>query len=634
MFNNTYLLESTQYISAAEKEFNENVEAEAYLFSGEMEWHLSELLNPSELPLQKIDYSHEYWLEEYVQSFAPSTPIPAPEPAPLEPVIGVHEHDLKWFDEQISHIPNALHNLAKQKYFAVATSGSTDGERRRLSNAWLRETVDQIKEHPLSGTTHAYELAKQVVHNTYRAPANALAGFTPWVLQRSSADHMTIRDIARAMTSVSKKTVSDRLGNYADPFFREDKPIEISERNLRRQIRKAFRQANETAALCLRKVGARGENYVSNLTLSHRKHQLATQSAWIAQTYCKSDSKTIPLLQCIRSPYEKFCEMYALVQGLDKYYTEKGYISVMVTITLPSRFHPNPSHGTNRWDGSSPHAAHALFTENWALCRTSISDAQIDIHGLRVTEVHNDGCPHYHVLFFVEPSKYDRFVKIINEYFAHSTSAVDFELIDRSKSSAAGYVLKYIMKNVSGTSAGDLIEQDSVDRADAFRSTWGIRAFQFFGILHGRVTLWRELRRLETQPDDEEHLAKSLWRAARGTKADLFIALLDHRDKKDEIKTIREPIVTGEWTEPDEDGSVKPIVKPGRVLGIQINQIDYITHRTSWTLISLLESKTLLRTDDSEQNLEDSTLVRRGPREPKTDPTIIPKSIEYDEILS
>ncbi|MHB1676814.1 MAG: replication endonuclease [Sulfuriferula sp.] len=712
-------------------------------------------------------YGHSEWLDAYIKSISPA---PAPEPTPSQKI---HEHDLKWFLEQISHIPEGLHAQVKQKYFAAAASGSTDGERRRLSNVWLRETVDQIKEHPLNGTTHAYELTRQVIQNEYRAPPSALDGFTPWILKNSNVDDSEIKNIARTMSQqfqnqkfsikkeeaedralsiidqqklahklgqfglfqndkhfeidelikqisralnhattsmnfniqkfkkwapnhfiknsatidnflmFTKKTrvereknselhselnpycptpwvikhchdqsfkhienlaygiireldvdpniinewfIKNRLGEFADPFFREKNPIAANELNLRRQLRKAFRQANETAALCLRKVGARGENYVSDLTLFHRKHQLAAQSVWIAQTYCKSDSKTIPLLQCIRSPYERFCEMYALVNGLDKYYTSKGYTAVMVTFTMPARFHPNPSIGTNRWDGSSPRAAHSAFTENWALLRTALHDAGIDIHGLKVAEVHVDGCPHYHVLFFVAPGKYDRFVKIVNEYFAHSPSAVDFELIDRSKGSAAGYILKYIMKNVSGTSAGDALEQDSIDRADAFRSTWNIRAFQFFGVLHGRVTLWRELRRLETQPDDAEHLAKSLWRAARGTKADLFIALLDHKDKSDEIKTIREPIQTNEWTEPDADGAIEPVVKPGRILGVQINQVDYITHAISWTLISLLESKSLLITDDSEQNSEDSTVSGRGPRNPKTDPASIPES--------
>lgn len=633
MFNNTYLSELPQYISAVEKKFNEDIEGEIFLLSGEMEWHLSELFDlPSDIPAVQIDYSHEYWLEEYVESFAPSTPstsIPEPTPEPVPPQI-IHEHDLKWFHEQISHIPNSLRDLVKEKYFFAGLSGGNEGERRRLSNIWLRETVEQIKEHPLFGTNHGYELAKQIIQNTYHAPAGVLDSFTPWVLQRSNSGHSEICDMARTMIKVRKKSISERLGDYADPFFREDNPIEINERNLRRQLRKAFRQANETAALCLKKVGKRAENYVSDLTLLHRKHQLNAQNAWIKQTYCQSDSKTIPLIQCIRSPYEKFCEMYALIQGLDKYYTQKGYIAVMVTITLPARFHPNPSFGTNRWDGSSPIAAHASFTENWALCRTALSDAEIDIHGLKVTEAHTDGCPHYHILFFVEPGKYERLVEIINEYFAHSSSAVDFKLIDRSKGSAAGYMLKYLMKNISGTNVGEMLEQSTTDRNDAFRSTWGIRAFQFFGILHGKVTLWRELRRLETQPNDEEHLAKSLWRAARGTRADLFIALLDNKDKKDEIKTIREPVMTGQWTEPDTDGEIKPVVKPGRVLGVQINKVDYITHTISWILISLLERQSPFVTDDSLE-ITDSTVTRNVPRKPQNQPS---KSSEYDKILS
>ena len=420
---------------------------------------------------------------------------------------------------------------------------------------------------------------------------------------------------------INKSLIRNRLGIYADPFFREKDPLQINERNLRRQLRKAFRRCNESAALCLRKVSATGEKYISDFTLDNRSHQINAQSQWINRTYCKSvdGDKVIPLKKCIRSPEAKAAELYTLVKGLDRFCTARGDKAAMVTITTPPRFHPNPAYGASKWDGSSPMEAHAWFVAQWELFRTAISDARIKINGLRVVEPHKDGTPHYHLMVFVKPKKYDRLTDIFNEYFGHSDKAIRFDEIDPNKGSASGYLLKYIYKNISGMS-GTPAEQDSAARADAFRATWGIRAFSHFGLLYGRVTTWRELRRLETQPDDTEKLAKALWRAARGGDGHKFVALLAAMEKTDRIKTVREPVPTCEFTVPDADGEIKPIMLKGRILGIQINKVDYLTHVTKWTLTSLI------RTDDALAKEAASIVMHKGPRRSKSNPPDWPES--------
>lgn len=189
------------------------------------------------------------------------------------------------------------------------------------------------------------------------------------------------------------------------------------------------------------------------------------------------------------------------------------------------------------------------------------------IYGFRVVEPHHDGCPHWHGLFFMDKAHRKVFRRIVARYgcradreelglsyfetdkarmaaarevqaaqkaageetqslsvikghlkleeafwaeadwrtFKAVQARVDFEAINWAKGTAAGYIAKYIAKNIDGKNAygegvGDDYEADGVMsavdaavRVDAWAGTWGIRQFQQIG--GAPVTVWRELRR-------------------------------------------------------------------------------------------------------------------------------------------
>lgn len=83
----------------------------------------------------------------------------------------------------------------------------------------------------------------------------------------------------------------------------------------------------------------------------------------------------------------------------------------------------------------------------------------------------------------------------------HRTFAPRFTaiLIDKKKGSAAGYIAKYISKNIDGYQVHDHEDAETdenikVSPVLAWASTWGIRQFQFQG--SPSVTIYRELRKV------------------------------------------------------------------------------------------------------------------------------------------
>lgn len=79
--------------------------------------------------------------------------------------------------------------------------------------------------------------------------------------------------------------------------------------------------------------------------------------------------------------------------------------------------------------------------------------------------------------------------------------------MDPTKGTAAGYIAKYISKNIDGYQVTDHEDSETgeniqVNPVLAWASTWGIRQFQFQG--SPSVTVYRELRRVRTPVDQDE----------------------------------------------------------------------------------------------------------------------------------
>lgn len=306
-----------------------------------------------------------------------------------------------------------------------------------------------------------------------------------------------------------------------------------SEKWWRSQLRKHFRKI-EHAAIRAGFVHRRAGLYVSDEAIKRRKTQKRKNARLLENMEAineAGDTFTLAELSAknVSNPTIRRAELMTRVRGTEEYSKLIGHIGLLLTITAPSRFHARHHESCEKnanYDGTRPDRAQSyLLKKVWAPVQAKLQRDGIEYFGLRVVEPHHDGTPHWHMLVFVNPDHADALITTLRDYaLAESPDepgAQDRRFtairIDPTKGTGAGYVAKYIAKNVDGEHVGTDYEgecaaTESARRVEAWASLWHIRQFQFFGT--PSVTPWRELRRMEALPEAMEAPFGPLWRAA------------------------------------------------------------------------------------------------------------------------
>jgi hypothetical protein len=284
----------------------------------------------------------------------------------------------------------------------------------------------------------------------------------------------------------------------------------------RRRLRVQHGRTIEENAIKLGYVHLRREKYVSDVNVRRRVQQKAANAATLANvtvTNQHGDEFTLAALaeRSNANPHIRRSELMTRIAGFEHIAKGVGHAAEFWTGTCPSRLHarladggrPNPKH-----DGSSPREAQTHLAACWSRFRAWAARKGIGLYGFRIAEPHHDGCPHWHLLLFMAQDVVDKAREGFRKYFLDqhepnepgaAKNRVKFVSIDMEKGSAAGYVIKYISKNIDGYK----VQQDPLGgcavegaaRVDAWSATWGIRQFQQVG--GAPVGVWRELRRLK-----------------------------------------------------------------------------------------------------------------------------------------
>lgn len=307
----------------------------------------------------------------------------------------------------------------------------------------------------------------------------------------------------------------------------------------RRQLAKAFGRRAENG---LRRAGViRRQNqlYASDLAVRGRRQQKAITDRWFKERVVVSDGgaqcELWDIVQASQSnPALRRAELMTRMRGFEEVAEAAGHLADFWTLTTPSAFHKMNADGraNPRYTGASVRDAQQWLTKMWAKARAKLKRLKVLIYGFRIAEPHHDATPHWHMVLFCPPHHRGTVRTVLTGYWlsvgGDDPGARDHRItvkaIDEHKGTAAGYLAKYVAKNIDGFQVGADHEADDLsvrevrdanrdgvllsglreqndatttcERVTTWASRHGIRQFQQIG--GPPVTVWRELRRIRT----------------------------------------------------------------------------------------------------------------------------------------
>lgn len=301
----------------------------------------------------------------------------------------------------------------------------------------------------------------------------------------------------------------------------------------RRNVRKTAARNVEAAAIQVGLVSRVAGLYASDEAVKRRRGQRARNAQILAGIVAVNDAGQEYSLKDLSdlgtsNPEKRRMELMTRIAGFDAVAVKHNHAAEFYTITAPSKYHARHHiHGRENpnYNGATPAETQAYLCKVWARIRSKLHRDGVDFYGFRVAEPHHDATPHWHLLLFT-PAENVAYMRAVIKSYALAEDGDEpganihrfkAEKIDRKKGSAAGYIAKYISKNIDGmnndgASIGDDYEAihgeddatQTARRVDAWASTWGIRQFQQIG--GQSVTTYREMRRADPAAIENEKL--------------------------------------------------------------------------------------------------------------------------------
>lgn len=341
------------------------------------------------------------------------------------------------------------------------------------------------------------------------------------------------------------QSVYDGRGNTGEaaPATGHDRELQVLGRppadvsNIGRWYRRVLlqfeRRISEYFSMLMGSISRYTSPIVSSMTLASRSRQLAAQQEFASRhELVRADDsgaiRAVPFAEASCTAHKRMAKTYVRLKGQEEFFDRRGLVGHFITLTLPSRYHPNPAKGRKQWDGVTPIQGHNELQRRWRMFQRRFGEQHGKCFGVRVEEPHDDGCPHWHALIYVAPGLEGALRHHIGEAFGRGVG-VEVSMIDSTIGSGASYLLKYInpvLHTESEPTSPSTGEKAA--RYDAHRAVWGGRSIQFFDV-PGSSTIWDEMRRIKTGSPEHELLggdASRLHAAAAATCYAEFLEVL------------------------------------------------------------------------------------------------------------
>lgn len=300
----------------------------------------------------------------------------------------------------------------------------------------------------------------------------------------------------------------------------------------RRKLREHHGKTLEAAAITLGMVHRSAEIYCSNETLYRRRQQNESNAAVMENTFAVNElGQEWALAELaakgVANKAIRRAELMTRIAGFERIAIDCGHVGLFITSTCPSHMHAWRTVGeykteqNPRYDGAStPGTSQKYQAKLFSQIRAKLAREGIRVYGFRVAEPNHDGTPHWHFLLFVEARHVEKVQEIWWKWALkdapNEPGALEHRLVivpmEPEKGTAAGYIAKYIAKNIDGYRVEyDMYGNPAIEvseRVEAWSRTWRIRQFQQVG--GPPVGVWRELRRVEALPiGAPAHLVKA-----------------------------------------------------------------------------------------------------------------------------
>ncbi len=375
------------------------------------------------------------------------------------------------------------------------------------------------------------------------------------------------------------------------------------ERWWKRKVRQLQARTIEQIARDIGMVQQSRSKYSSHLAITRRRDQKIESQKYLESSIIVSnDGEELTLWDVyqhtVSNPAVRRAELMTRISGFEVVAEIYGHTGEFYTLTAPGHMHSSLKRGIKNpnFTGESPLEIQAYLRKTFELIRSKLGRLGISPYGFRVAEPHHDGTPHWHFLLFIPEEKRKIVRAVFSEYALrispNEKGAKDYRFkaitIDSSKGSAAGYIAKYIAKNIDGAFIQEDLDGGSAKKSarniDAWASTWGIRQFQQIG--GPSVTVWRELRRLEEAKSDFETARKAAdsadWAAYCIAMGGISTTIRNASIKPDYAIPSEVDLETGEIL--DKKTQYGDIVKP-RIIGLKSPNTKIRTRLRQWRIL-------------------------------------------------